>query len=622
VTEIGDPGWTPGGIDHAIALLDAGQVRGAAAMLDDLLKQQLAAHESDHPEALRLRQLQATAVGDQGDFAAARDACEKLIPVLVRVLGADHSATLDSRRQAGVWRALAGDPLTAVLVLHQLLAEELSFGATDDETTFATRSCLAHAVGRAGDVVAARSAHQTLLADRRRVLRGDHPDTLRSLAAVSTWSEHCGDDLASATFAELALQGMTVTFGADHADTMRMESQLVDVRPYSMERSKLADLSRVLQHQVRVLGPDHLLCLDTRSAIARWTSELGDLTGATTQYIALIADQTRILGALHPRTLNMRLANAYRSEDGSALLGELLRDALTVLPDRHPTVLTIRNNIAFASGELGDPEGAIEAFEELLIDRISICGPDHPHTLNARNNIAYFRHKAGDTERAIQIATQVLGDRLRILGSDHPDTITARSNLALMYATIGQLDYAANTTKLVLADRVRIQGPDHADTLFARHNVARLLAHTNDPSSPQFHDELLADESRILGPTHPRTLITRMNVGRIRGYRGDITGAVTLLTDVYRDHVSVLGKDHPQTFTAASTFAYFLGRSGDPEAGLALLDEVLVDALIVLGPGRSEFERVRRTHLWLCSRLDRKAQRARRRRLESPVPSR
>jgi hypothetical protein len=53
----------------------------------------------------------------------------------------------------------------------------------------------------------------------------------------------------------------------------------------------------LLPDRERVLGPDHLETLSTRSHIAHWAGEGGDAREALRLFKALVPDQERVLGA-------------------------------------------------------------------------------------------------------------------------------------------------------------------------------------------------------------------------------------------------------------------------------------------------------------------------------------
>jgi hypothetical protein len=66
-----------------------------------------------------------------------------------------------------------------------------------------------------------------------------------------------------------------------------------------------------------------------------------------------------------------------------------------VLGPDHPDTLRARHNLAYWTGQAGDPAGARDMFAELLPIRERVLGPDHPHTLTTRRNLAYWTERIG-----------------------------------------------------------------------------------------------------------------------------------------------------------------------------------------------------------------------------------
>jgi hypothetical protein len=59
-----------------------------------------------------------------------------------------------------------------------------------------------------------------------------------------------------------------------------------------------------------------------------------------------------------------------------------------------------------------------------------VQGLEHPDTLTARHNLAYWTGQAGDPASARDQLAVLLQVRERVLGPMHPDTRKTRSNLA------------------------------------------------------------------------------------------------------------------------------------------------------------------------------------------------
>jgi hypothetical protein len=114
-------------------------------------------------------------------------------------------------------------------------------------------------------------------------------------------------------------------------------------------------LLQLIEDHTRILGPDHLDILTSRTALAWALEQAGKWTDAVNMYQALIPDQTRILG-----------------------------------PD-HPNILTSRTALAWALGQAGRWIDAVNMYQALIPDQTRILGPDHPNILSSRAALAWAR---------------------------------------------------------------------------------------------------------------------------------------------------------------------------------------------------------------------------------------
>ena len=57
---------------------------------------------------------------------------------------------------------------------------------------------------------------------------------------------------------------------------------------------------------------------------------------------------------------------------------------------RAPQHLAARANLAYYTGEAGDPAGARDQYAALPPVRERVLGPEHPDTLAARGSLAYW----------------------------------------------------------------------------------------------------------------------------------------------------------------------------------------------------------------------------------------
>ncbi|MFC4066705.1 FxSxx-COOH system tetratricopeptide repeat protein [Actinoplanes subglobosus] len=282
--------------------------------------------------------------------------------------------------------------------------------------------------------------YEQALADRRRALGDDHPQTLVSVNNLAGAYESAGDLGRAVPLYEQAL--------ADHR---------------------------------RVLGDDHPQTLTSVNNLAGAYESAGDLGRAVPLYEQALADRRRVLGDDHPQTLNSvnNLAYAYEAAGdlGRAvpLYEQALADRRRVLGDDHPQTLTSVNNLAGAYEAAGDLGRAVPLYEQALAGCRRVLGDDHPQTLTSVNNLAYAYRSAGDLGRAVPLYEQALAGCRRVLGDDHPDTLTSVNNLAGAYRSAGDLGRAVPLYEQALAGCRRVLGDDHPTTKIVRENLAAAI---------------------------------------------------------------------------------------------------------------------------------------------------
>jgi tetratricopeptide (TPR) repeat protein len=256
-----------------------------------------------------------------------------------------------------------------------------------------------------GDLAAARTLQEQVLADSRRILGPDHQNTLAAAGNLALTLLADGELVAARILEEQVYADSRRVLGPEHADTLRAGRNLATML------SSLGDLAtaNTIQKQVlvdarRILGPDDLDTIAAAGALAVTLYLQGDLAAARTLQEQFLADRRRILG-----------------------------------PD-HPGTLEAAGNLAATLFTQGDLAAARTLQEQVLADRRRILGPDHPETVRAKGHLAATLFTQGDLAAARTLQEQVLADSRRILGPDHPNTLEAERNMAIMN---GQEAFAA-----------------------------------------------------------------------------------------------------------------------------------------------------------------------------------
>ena len=472
---------------------------------------------------------------EAGDLIGALRLGRELLSDCERILGHDHSETLDSRMQVAHCMGQLGDARNALRLGRELLSDRERTLGRDHPVTLETRARIARWTGETGDVTGALKLFTGLLRDRGRVLGRDHPDTLETRKEVVKW-------IAEAT--------------GDTREALRLYSEL------------LSDCERVL-------GRDHRETLAVRGCVASCTRRLGDFQGALRLWSMLLPDFERVLGPDHCETLVLRNNIAfYTGEAGDKqgardLYSELLADSERVLGPDHPTTLDIRLGIASLTRDLGESEDALRQFSELVAVRERVLGPDHPDTITYRDMIAITTAECGDVAGALRLYSEQLAVRERVLGPDHPDTLSNRAGVANYTGDTGDVHGALRLLGELLSDRERILGRDHRDTLTTRASIAYWTRETGDAAGAlRLYLALLPDDERVLGPDHRDTLKTLRRVGETSIRCGDLDEGCRRLREGLSRAGARYGVDH--TLTAQFREALQLSKTveGDPSASI------------------------------------------------------
>ena len=267
---------------------------------------------------------------------------------------------------------------------------------------------------------------------------------LRGLAVL--FLGHLGDSAQQPiAMAEPLLADQKRLLGADHPDTLAVRMSLaIAYQRAGRITEAIRLLEQTLADRERVLGTAHPETLGVRISLANTYRDAGRTAEAITLHEQTLADQERVLGADHPETLTTRnnLALAYRDAGRTAeaitLHEQNLADRERVLGADHPQTLRTRNNLASDYRLAGRTAEAITLHEQTLTDQERVLGADHPNTLATGNNLASDYRAAGRTTEAIAVYEQTLAAQERVLGAGHPETLRTRNNLAVAHQEAGR----------------------------------------------------------------------------------------------------------------------------------------------------------------------------------------
>ncbi|MEU0502319.1 tetratricopeptide repeat protein [Nocardia sp. NPDC005998] len=265
----------------------SGDMRGAVAELDAVLTDHLRVLGPDDPRTMTTRHNLTNVRGLYDVAEAAHDPrsllglddtaaravaraiaeLEQLLTDQVRILGADHSDTLNTRYSLAYWSSESDEPAAAAAEYERILHDQTSVLGPDHPDTLNTRHSIAYLHGENGDIPRAISELEHLLADHLRVIGPDDPSTLQTRHSIAYWLGKSGDlDRAIAEFEQVAIDRERI-LGPDHVDTLTTRSNIAANRGGQDMQRALTENEQLLADQERILGSDHPDTRTTRDRV-------------------------------------------------------------------------------------------------------------------------------------------------------------------------------------------------------------------------------------------------------------------------------------------------------------------------------------------------------------------
>jgi tetratricopeptide (TPR) repeat protein len=260
---------------------------------------------------------------------------------------------------------------------------------------------------RATDLGRATGLGERITADCRTLLGADHPVTLDARAALGEAYLVAGEIGAALTEFEQVLAGRERTLGDEAPATLTARHDLGSAFALMGRLDEaIAMLKLAAAARERVLGkddPDTLTSWNNLAFIyglARRLSEAIELGRRT------VAARERVLGSAHRDTMVSRnnLGVAYmdagRTAEAIAEHERNLRDRQATLTADHPDTLYSASNLARAYTAADLHAKALALHERTLQDRERVLGHNHPDTLKSRGYLAAARAAADATDHS------------------------------------------------------------------------------------------------------------------------------------------------------------------------------------------------------------------------------
>ena len=238
-----------------------------------------------------------------------------------------------------------------------------------------------------------------------------------------------------------------------------------------------------------------------------------------------------------------------------------------ILGEKHPSTLSVLNNLASSYFSLGDYNKASELQNIVYNARKEILGENHPDTLSVLNNLANSYSSLGNYNTALDMRKVVYNTRKEILGENHPDTLSVLNNLASSYFSLGDYNKALKLQNIVYNVRKEILGEKHPSTLISLADLANSYSALGDYIKAfELKNIVYNARKEILGERHPSTLISLADLANSYSDLGDYNKALELQNLIYTEIKGNLGENHPFTLIALGNLANSYSRLGNNKA--------------------------------------------------------
>lgn len=388
--------WTAG--DSLGAVHDAGRV---LAVRRETLG-------DEHPYTLGVAGLVAIWRYHRGDEGSV-DELRELVPVLTRVLGAEHADTLWVTHAFATAEDAGGDPAARLVRWVQLCGAETRVFGPRNELTLAAAFGVAQARHDLGDPFGASTDALVVVGYRRRLLGEHHPHTLAAQLSRLTWlgeAEGINDHTLN-EFDELivALQN---ALGHDHEHTLIARYNRAIWTPETADEiERISEWEVLTEDFVRVLGAQHPMALDAAQRLGAARAEWEDSINETRN----IAFDLFVDAESEDRDVDVMPGRDWMNP------GNLDEDALAKVADDADEQRSERVDLMKHTVEV----------KKALACSARARGNDDIETLQWRYYLAWWLWNGHEFAPAAARTRKLIDDSVRVLGADHPLTGAART---------------------------------------------------------------------------------------------------------------------------------------------------------------------------------------------------
>jgi serine/threonine protein kinase/tetratricopeptide (TPR) repeat protein len=384
---------------------------------------------------------------------------KNLITEMLQSVNPEHAKTAD---------------ITLLKGILDTTSKRLTDGAIEDELVAAELHALTGSVYLSIGLQSEAELHLPVAIKlRKRVLGEEHPDTLLSVASLTSLYIGQGRYAEAMTLLLQAEEISKRVLGEEHPTTLACMSNLANSY---WQQGRYAEAERLYLRTLenrRVLGEKHPTTLASMINLGSLYRDQHRYAEAETLMLEALEIHKRMLGAEHPSTLASmsNLADLYqaqgRYDEAEPLYLQSLEIQKRVLGEEHPRTLACMTNL----GVLYRNQQRFAEAETLMLQTLEIVqrvlGAEHPGALQNLSNVAILYHAQGRYAEAEPLMLQAIEIQERVLGAEHPARLGMLSNLGSLYNSMELFDDAAQMFEISLPITRRVLGPQHPGTGYA-----------------------------------------------------------------------------------------------------------------------------------------------------------
>lgn len=402
-----------------------------------------------------------------------------------------------------------------------------------------------------------------------------------SLPQSAEWTLSEGDPLHSYVELEVGAEGETVTFTSGFEGRVSVWAESEDFDPALSVR--IGDALPPREDDDSGGGTTAWLRLETvpGQSLTLTVSPETPAGGRAVVHVIEAPDSSEARAAISVAEARLeefeQLIAADQPERARQLVSEIV-DQLILASSAHTSDHLNETlwTVAFAAFDSYQLHAAHRAFLRFHESRSRLLPDEHPSILAVKENLALTHRAIGDLNEALVLQKFVHRIRSRDFAVNHELRIAAKLNLAVIHIELGQFGDALPLMEEVHRAYSETRPNDHPDLQMSRNNLAGIYSHFGDSKrAGELMEEVHSIEAQELAPDDPVLLQTKHNLAYHYEALGDLHRAHELKRDVYEALSAVLPQDNHVLLTTKFTFAQSLFFIGDAGRAAFLQEELL-----------------------------------------------